>query len=130
MALKSNSKLVRLLGGLCLAAAAVPGVAHAASYSDLVAQGYRTSTLTKSRGGSPGWIVSGGGKKYFCRLGASVVLSGKNGMVSITSSGRQIRLNKSAYEKATGGSDASLPHLENLKAGRPRPRDVRSCVTY
>ena len=128
---KSNAKFyLRLVCGLCLAATTVPGVARAASYSDLAAKGYKTSPLTKSRSGAPGWILSGGGKQYFCRLGASVVLSGKNGMVSITSSGRQIRLDKAAYEKSLGGPDASLPRLENLKAGRPRPQDVRSCTTY
>lgn len=121
---------VRIVGALCLAAMFVPGAAYAASYSYLVNKGYKTSGLTKSRGGAPGWILSGGGRPYFCRLGVAIVLSGRNGMVLISSSGRQSPMNKAAYEHFRGGPNPSLPHREDLKAGRPRTQDVGTCVVY
>ena len=126
--LKSSSNRSRL--ALCLTAMMIPDLALAATYSDLVAKGYKTSSMTESRGGAPGWILSGGGKTYFCRLGVSVVLSGKNGMVSISSSGRQSPLDKQAYVKSRGASVASFPRLEDLKAGRLKPEYVRECTIY
>jgi hypothetical protein len=122
--------LVRLLIALSLLTLTVASSAQAATYSDLTRQGYRIGPLTQSRGGAPGWILSGGGKRYFCRLGVSMVLSGENGMVSITSSGRRIKADKAAYEAFRGGPNPNLPRLEDLEAGRPRPQDVGICTIY
>ena len=131
MVSKSKAGLhVGLVCELCLSALAVPGIAHASSYADLIGRGYRIGPLTQSRGGAAGWILRRGDSRYFCHLGVSLMLSGKNGMVSMSASGRQVRINKRAFENFRGGPDPSLPHLEDLNAGRPRPQDVGYCTIY
>ncbi|CUX13578.1 conserved hypothetical protein [Agrobacterium deltaense Zutra 3/1] len=57
---------------------------------------------------------------------ATMAYSGKNGMVSFTSAGRMISLDRNTVEKRLGGS-LNLPKYEDLKAGRLRTDDVGSC---
>ena len=72
-------------------------------------------------------MVSKGGKQYFCRMRASLAYVGKKDMVSFTTSGRMITLNRAVFEASLGGPDPTLPQLADLKAGRPRPIDVGTC---
>ena len=101
--------------------------ANAESYAGLQANGYRTGKLVRGASGSLGWIVSKGQKRWFCRLGVSNAYVGKSGMVAFTSAGRQVRLDRETYEKYAGGSDASIPQLSDLQAGRLNARDVGAC---
>ncbi|UNZ49446.1 MULTISPECIES: hypothetical protein [Agrobacterium] len=105
----------------------LPATAHAASFHELSAQGYKASTLASNKAGVLGWTLSKGNSRYFCRGELGVAYSGKNGMVSFSSSGRMITLDRKAFEKYMGGRDANLPRYEDLKAGRPRPDDVGPC---
>lgn len=100
---------------------------HAESYPKLIEQGYKTSTMTRGASGSFGWKVSNGEKKYFCRLKASTAYVGSTGMVSLTSSGRQIKLDRKTFDSQIGGPDANIPQLADLKAGKPKDRNVGVC---
>lgn len=114
----------------CLAAVVVlsiGGAAQAASYASLVSQGYETGALTKNRAGIQGWTVRKGESAYFCRMAAGMAYVGRTGLVSITSSGRRIKIDRAVWEASRGGADPSLPQLSDLEAGRLRPQDVGAC---
>ena len=98
----------------------VPVAAEAASYASLKRKGYKTGPFTRSPAGTRGWYLTGGGKRYFCRLGVSAVRSG-NGLAFFTTGGRMIRAGKA------GRRAAGAPKLSDLRAGRLRARDVGSC---
>ncbi len=104
------------------------GGAQAASYASLVAQGYRTSPLTRNAAGLDGWKVSNGEKSYFCKRAAAMAYVGRSGLVSITSSGRHIKSDRKIWEARRGGPDPSLPQLSDLQKGRLRPQDVGACT--
>ena len=59
---------------------------------------------------------------------AATAYVGKSGLVSFTSSGRQIKSNRKAFEAYIGGPDKTIPQLSDLKAGRPKERDVGKCL--
>ncbi|UXS02059.1 hypothetical protein [Agrobacterium tumefaciens] len=112
---------------IALAIFSLPVVAHAENFQGLSGQGYKVAALSNNKAGVKGWTLSKGPVRYFCELRASLAYSGKNGMVSFTSAGRVMTLDRAAFEKRMGGPDKSLPQYEDLKAGRPRPVDVGSC---
>ena len=92
--------------------------AEAASYKSLKAKGYKTSSWTRSPSGRRGWRVSGGGKRYFCTMRVGLARNGSKA-VGFTTSGRIIPM--------AGRPRKGAPNLADLKAGRPRARDVGSC---
>ena len=115
---------------LALAAiyAATIDVASAATFQSLVSQGYKSGGLTQNKAGIQGWLLKKGNDSVFCRMNVSLVYVGKNGMASFTAAGRMITIDKKTYMdylKIT--NDPTIPHLEDLKAGRPRPEDAGSC---
>ncbi len=109
------------------AAVLVSSPSHAASYSQLQAQGYKTSKMARSPGGSWGWTVSNGQKHYFCFSRGGAVQIGKDGLAVFSTAGRLIRSSRKLYEARTGDSVSSFPRYEDLMAGRPEPRSVGSC---
>jgi hypothetical protein len=120
------SKLVLLtaLAALCLPISQ----SLAESYPSLVKQGYKTGKLSKNAAGAQGWIVSNGGKKYFCRMRATMAYVGATGLVSILSNGRQVKLDRKTFEAGIGGPDPNIPQLSALKSGKPNDRDVGGCA--
>lgn len=102
-------------------------VANAESFTSLGRQGYAVGPMGQGKSGGLGWVVSKGGSKFFCRLKASMAYSGQNGMVSFTTSGRMIKLNRAVFESSIGGHDATIPQFSDLKSGRVRPGDVGPC---
>lgn len=104
----------------------LPVVAQAASFKELSGQGYKVGALSSNKAGIRGWNLSKGSDRYFCEMRATMAYSGKNGMVSFTSAGRMISLDRNTVEKRLGGS-LNLPKYEDLKAGRLRADDVGSC---
>ena len=103
------------------------GNADAASYKRLKSKGYKTGKMIKNRAGIRGWMVSGEGKKYFCKLRSATFYVGKSGMVVYTSAGRGIKLDRKTYDKLRGGPDPSIPQLADAKAGRIKPNHVGRC---
>lgn len=116
------------LTAVLLAMLAVPGLSRAESFSRLAGQGYSVGPLAQGRSGGLGWVLSKGDQQFFCRMRVSQAYVGRNGMVSFTSSGRMIKLDRATFEAAIGGPDPSIPRLEDLKAGRLRPENVGSCA--
>lgn len=111
---------------IALALLGLPVVAQAASFKELSGQGYKVGALSSNKAGIRGWNLSKGSNRYFCEMRATMAYSGKNGMVSFTSAGRMISLDRNTVEKRLGGS-LNLPKYEDLKAGRLRADDVGSC---
>lgn len=108
--------------------AAMPGIAQAESFSKLARQDYAIGKLTKGKAGGYGWVVSNSSKRFFCRLNASMAYVNKREMVSITSSGRLIKLDRATFEASIGGHDPSIPQWSDLQAGRVKPADVGGCT--
>ncbi len=111
---------------LAVAFLSIPVVAQAASFKELSGQRYKVGALTNNRAGNQGWNLSKGSDRYFCEMRATMAYSGKKGIVSFTSAGRLIKLDRATVEKRVGGS-LDLPKYEDLKAGRLRADDVGSC---
>ena len=111
----------------CTAFFAVAATAQAASYKKLKSQGYTTGQLTRAASGKLGWILSGAGKRYFCRMDATVVFVGRKKMVYIFDSGRQMPMDRAVYMKSLGNKKVYVPQMSDLKAGRLDPRDVGRC---
>lgn len=111
---------------LAVAFLSIPVVAQAASFKELSGQGYKVGALTNNRAGNQGWNLSKGSDRYFCEMRATMAYSGKKGIVSFTSAGRLIKLDRATVEKRVGGS-LDLPKYEDIKAGRLRADDVGSC---
>ncbi|MBB4402286.1 MULTISPECIES: hypothetical protein [Rhizobium/Agrobacterium group] len=111
---------------IAVALLGAPVVAQAASFKELSGQGYKVGALSSNKAGIRGWNLSKGSDRYFCEMRATMAYSGKNGMVSFTSAGRMISLDRNTVEKRLGGS-LNLPKYEDLKAGRLRTDDVGSC---
>ena len=104
--------------------------ADAADFRSLISNGYKIGGLSQSKSGSQGWVLKKGKDTFFCRANVSLVYVGKNGMASFTSSGRMIKLDKETYLNSMNMThDDTIPRLEDLKAGRPRPEDVGSCTS-
>jgi hypothetical protein len=116
-----------LIAAAAFMSLALPTVASAESFPSLAKQGYSVGQLGRGKSGGLGWVVSKGGKQFFCRMRASLAYVGKKDMVSFTTSGRMITLDRAVYEASLGGPDPTLPQLADLKAGRPRPIDVGTC---
>ncbi|OWV77184.1 hypothetical protein ATY76_04360 [Rhizobium sp. R339] len=108
--------------------AVVPGIAQAESFSKLAGQNYAVGKLTKSKAGAYGWVVSNGSKQFFCRMDASLAYVSKKEMVSFTTSGRMIKVDRATFEARIGGPDPSIPQWSDLQAGRVKPADVGSCT--
>lgn len=100
----------------------------AESYPSLVKQGYKTGKLSKNAAGGQGWTASNGERKFFCRMKATMAYVGGSGLVSILSSGRQIKLDRKTFEAGIGGPDPNIPQLSALKAGKPNDRKVGACA--
>lgn len=113
---------------LAVSFAATVEVASAATFQSLVSQGYKSGGLVQNKAGIQGWLLKKGNDSVFCRMNVSLVYVGKNGMASFTTGGRMIKLDKKTYmDYLNITDDPTIPHLEDLKAGRPRPEDVGSC---
>jgi len=124
MAFKANYFVAATL----VAVVATPTVANAASYPNLLKQGYSVGKLGPGKSGNLGWVLSNGDQKFFCRMNAGVAYAGKKDMVSFTTSGRMIKLDRAVFEASIGGPDPSIPQLADLKAGRAKPADVGACA--
>lgn len=107
----------------------LPIEAKAESFSELTAKGATVSKMTENQAGLVGWIVSGNGKRYFCKLNVSIAIVDAKSLISILSLRRMIRLDRAAYEKRVGGPSKSMPKLVDLKNGRLRPSDVGECTS-
>lgn len=107
--------------------AVVPAIAHAESFSKLARQGYAVGKLTKGKAGGYGWVLSDGSNRFFCRLNVATAYVNEKEMVSITSSGRLVKVDRATYEEAIGGHDPSIPQWSDLQAGRVEPAHVGSC---
>ena len=115
-----------ILWSLTLSIMSAP-VAMAADYSGLKKKGYRTSSLTKNRGGSQGWIVSMGSERYFCRLITTIVIVDSKTMLAFSSSGSAIPLDRATFENSAGSAEGKFPLWSDIKNGRPEKRDVGAC---
>lgn len=104
-----------------------PGLAQAESFSKLSRQDHAISKLTRGKSGGYGWVVSTGGKRFFCRLNVSLAYINKKEMMSITSSGRQIKVDRATFEASIGGHDPSIPNWSDLQSGKVVPANVGSC---
>ena len=82
----------------------------------------------RGKSGAYGWIVSNGSKRFFCRLNVSLAYVNKKEMVSLTSSGRIVKLDRATFEASIGGHDPSIPQWSDLQAGHLKPADVGSCA--
>ena len=127
MTADSTSFLSTLVGVLVLTIAAGQQPAFAKSQASLAQQGYETSRLTQGRGGRLGWFMTKGSERFFCEMKATMALGGKGGMTGFASSGRQIPMNRKAFEAAGGRAD-NLPQLDHLMRGNVRKQDVGRCV--
>ena len=116
--------LVLGLGGLV----AFTPSAEASSFERLKNKGFKVGTFTRGKSGSRGWYLTNGSERYFCRFKGSTVYIGKTKMVIYTGPGREISMNRKAYEEKAGGPDPSIPMMRDLKAGRPEARLVGACV--
>ncbi|MEH2699330.1 hypothetical protein ACCS54_04630 [Rhizobium johnstonii] len=114
--------------GAVIGFAMMPGIAQAESFSKLEKQGYAVGKLTKGKAGGYGWVISNSNKRFFCRLNASLAYVNKKEMVSITSSGRLIKVDRATFETKIGGPDPSIPQWSDLQSGRVKPDDVGSCT--
>ncbi|MBB4504648.1 hypothetical protein [Rhizobium leguminosarum] len=119
---------VGLVVGAVIGFAMMPGIAQAESFSKLEKQGYAVGKLTKGKAGGYGWVISNSNKRFFCRLNASLAYVNKKEMVSITSSGRLIKVDRATFETKIGGPDPSIPQWSDLQSGRVKPDDVGSCT--
>lgn len=53
-------------------------ISEAASYKKLIKNGYKISTLTRSKGGASGWNLSNGKKRFFLQGSCCRYVCGKN----------------------------------------------------
>ncbi len=106
----------------------VPGLANAEALAQLEKQGYKVSKLTKNKAGLHGWIASNGDKRFFCRMNVSIAVVSKKELVSITSAGSLVKLNRATFEATLGGPDPSLPLWSDLQAGRVKAPHVKGCT--
>ncbi|NVD39082.1 hypothetical protein HT585_09470 [Ensifer sp. HO-A22] len=106
----------------------VPGLANAESLAQLEKQGYKVSKLTKNKAGSQGWVASNGDKRFFCRMNVSIAVVSKKELVSITTAGRLVKLDRATFEASLGGPDPSLPLWSDLQAGRVKAPHVKGCT--
>lgn len=91
-------------------------------------QGYKVSKLTKNKAGLHGWVASNGDKRFFCRMNVSIAVVSKKELVSITSAGNLVKLNRATFEATLGGPDPSLPLWSDLQAGRVKAPHVKGCT--
>lgn len=98
---------------------------NAASYTSLEKKGYIIGPLTKGKSGKLGWFMKKGDVRYFCKSKVSMALVGSKGLVSFTTSGRQLKLDRKTFEKTA--SIKGLPQLSDIKAGRVTKREVGRC---
>ncbi|WP_112816214.1 hypothetical protein [Ensifer sp.] len=117
-----------LLAATVIGLALMPGLARAESLAQLEKQGYKVSKLTKNKAGSQGWVASNGDKRFFCRMNVSIAVVSKKELVSITTAGRLIKLDRATFEASLGGPDPSLPLWSDLQAGRVKAPHVKGCT--
>lgn len=108
--------------------ALMPGLAQAESLAQLEKQGYKVSKLTKNKAGLHGWVASNGDKRFFCRMNVSIAVVSRKDLVSITSAGNLVKLNRATFEATLGGPDPSLPLWSDLQAGRVKAPHVKGCI--
>ncbi|CAN7360325.1 MULTISPECIES: hypothetical protein [Ensifer] len=118
----------RLLAATLIGFTLMPGLAHAESLAQLEKQGYKVSKLTKNKAGLHGWVASNGDKRFFCRMNVSIAVVSKKELVSITSAGNLVKLNRATFEATLGGPDPSLPLWSDLQAGRVKAPHVKGCT--
>ncbi|OLP57154.1 hypothetical protein BJF92_06395 [Rhizobium rhizosphaerae] len=107
----------------------LPLEANAESFSQLTANGATVSKMTENQAGLAGWFVTSNGRKYFCKLNVGLAIADAKTLVSFTSSGRMVKVDRVTYENHVGGPDKSMPTLSDLKNGRLRPSDVGQCTS-
>ncbi|WP_077961100.1 hypothetical protein [Ensifer adhaerens] len=117
----------RLATAAAIGLAFVPGIAQAESYSTLTNQGYATGKLSRGKSGAWGWVVGNGEKKFFCRMNVASAYVSKKEMVSFTSSGRMLKIDRATYDGMLGGPDPDKPYLKDLQAGRVKAAHVGGC---
>lgn len=110
---------------LALSLASVP--AYAESYLALQSKGFKTSKLGRNKAGLLGWTVSDGKTRYFCEWNTAITVVDSKTLMAISSSGRPITLNRAVYENQVGGPDPSMAMYSDIKAGRLKGNEVRSC---
>lgn len=118
----------QLLAATVIGFALMPGLAKAESLAQLERQGYKVSKLTKNKAGSQGWVASNGDKQFFCRMNVSIAVVNKKQLVSSTSGGRLVKLDRATFEASLGGPDPSLPLWSDLQAGRVKAPHVKGCT--
>tara|TARA_R110002020_G_scaffold66877_8_gene175654 strand:- start:9657 stop:10046 length:390 start_codon:yes stop_codon:yes gene_type:complete len=116
------------LGFLVVAGSSFP--ARAESGDSLIKKGYKVSQLTTNKAGKLGWNLNKDGTTFFCGMkNVGMIKNGKNGMVSFTSSGRVVKLDKATVLKSLGWKELpeAMPDYVDLKAGRITGRVVSGC---
>jgi hypothetical protein len=106
----------------------ISSTANAETFTNLVKDGFSVGKITNSKSGQPGWNVSKGDKKYFCKANISSVYIDSEQMYSFTSSGRPILGSRKVFDKIIGGSDPNIPYWKDLQAGRVKPSSVGDCL--
>lgn len=101
---------------LAVAFLSSPFAAQAASFKELSGQGYKVGTLSSNKAGIRGWNLSKGSDRYFCEMRATMAYSGKSGMVSFTSAGRMITLDRATVEKLW-----ATPEFAKVRRSQSRP---------
>ncbi|WP_422369728.1 hypothetical protein [Hoeflea sp.] len=94
--------------------------ASAANLDGLVGKGFDVSKLTTNRAGKLGWKLSKGGETYFCRMKNFGVIRNGNGLISFTSGGRTVKIDKQTYLNSLGRKEMpkGTPDYVDLKSGR------------
>ena len=120
-----NAMLVILTAIVVLVAATFS--TKAASFKTLKKKGYNIGKLTKNKAGQHGWILSKDGEKHFCKMKASGGIAGSK-IIGFSTSGRQIPLDRKAYEEYSGVSaEKRYPYMKDLKNGTMDKKWVGSC---
>ena len=127
-----NSTLTNplLLGAMILTSGLVLSAnhAHAGKYDRLKSDGYKTSSMRKNAAGTPGWVLKKDSKRYFCRLKTTVVILNSKTLIGFTSSGRQVGVDRKAYESRSGSVENRYPKMSDVKRGTIASRFVGSCT--
>lgn len=120
-----------LLAPLLISACQTQSNTEEVTYSDLKAMGYTTGKLGPSREyprGGVGWYVSGKGERYWCVPQVSTVRIGDDRFgVFRLANGQVNEVDEQQFAKSLGRDTSDSPQLSDIKAGRPRPQDIKFC---
>lgn len=125
--------MIRKILPLALLALAVPVAADAAvkDYDALKSAGYKTSKLSETRGGVPGWYVTKGDDRFFCPSGYGYAY-GPGGKGGIFSGDEFFAVLPQYFVQLKAFADArgeTIPKLSDVLAGRPPSHMVKRCST-